>query len=283
MRDWITLFEMPMASYNLHGNWNLDEPDPETPVSLDDETQQRPENSFVDRHDRRLVNNPRIQQRVGDLLMRFPVPIHVHLWNSRSALWFYDNLDYQKMDRDALNRLPNALRTIMTKRSPDEITVLLAHNEGGSSKHPLSPWMILHRIAHALDGIGGAQTMSQFTEVKDNIPRLYRNVETGEAPDKFNGAVAFLNQVCTFKAARENKVLLDAPSYGEGFTEMLVQFLIKGEVPFNAPPDSITVDGLEYKAIDRDRIMFRMKMFESWVNAHCRKVVDNAKGGAFIC
>lgn len=228
------LMEAPLGAYELFGNWNTEEHEPRSVVYPDSPDEDLPDglgdNSFVSKFDRALIQDPKTEATLRRFLKKIDMPIHVLFLNSRAGLEIAkDFLDYGEYDDERENSenmralLGKALtsRIASLRKDRKALVVVLTHNEGGEKRHPMTPWMIVHRMAHAC----GADTLSLGVEFNAELMELKRLV--GLNP------LAALKAINTFRAARENMMVGDVEV--EVACELFTQYIVTGRVKFRVP------------------------------------------------
>jgi hypothetical protein len=134
-----------------------------------------------------------------------------------------------------------------TGKLDDAITVIFTNNKG-DERAPMTPWIMAHRLAHALRRKGGSANMqgiymdaerhliSQVKEVmsyygkKSFVPD--KDLETNQRRDQL-AMIYLFNHIATFKSARDKKIR----DWFEVLNELIAQYIISGgNITFNPPP-----------------------------------------------
>lgn len=153
------IFEAPLANYELYGDWSNDQHIPNPVVNLNtpevtDEYISQFSNSFVSAFDRTLIQKPETEKALKKFFKHLPMPINVFFFNDAQALkiadqaldhgeFHFENLGYES-EEDLIfgifeKRLQERLKKLRSKKA---ITFVLTQNEGGSKRHPLTPWSL---------------------------------------------------------------------------------------------------------------------------------------------
>ena len=298
------LAEAPLGNYELHGDW---ENDRHVPVAVidgggpitdpkstpGDERSIDPKgNSFASRIDRALVRDPRTEDALRRSLAHLPLTFHLLFLNGaegiRIAQGFLDSGNYTPG-----NEIDDALGTDMIKRiaslrkeDPKSVIILLTHNEGGTVRHPLTPWMIVHRLAHA----------SQYTfrhgryspsHPHNSIEKCIRHVAScydvqSVQTDTTDEQV--LLQLCTFRSARENMVNQTVGL--ETGCELLTQYMMTGTTKMRAP-DALMMGPhkcpLKRGPLYRQQAAAFALDLQNALNDHIAAYLAEMEGETYIC
>lgn len=150
---------------------------------------------------------------------------------------------------------------VLTKLDDDAINVIFTNNNGDQGV-PMTPWIMAHRIAHALgrndfSGRPSAQ-FQEYREAGDCLKTAFNQLLScyGRGDDTFDddrygiyAAHGYLiannekqllfkqigQQICTFKSARDNNVR----TWFEILNELFSQYLITNGVKFNKAPERL--------------------------------------------
>jgi hypothetical protein len=127
----------------------------------------------------------------------------------------------------------NAQR-ILAGQGPDNITIVFTNNTG-AERIPLTPWMMAHRMGHAMRRRTNYQFDRAWADADRHFWRAIENI-LGEdygirntTPEIEN---AFANAIGTMRSARQNQIRRS----GEMVYELFAQYLNTGEVKFNPAP-----------------------------------------------
>lgn len=129
------------------------------------------------------------------------------------------------------------------RADPDAITVIFSNNVA-YDHHPLTAWMLAHRISHAIQTKGIMKFQSLIEEFLNELIDIYNYTEsdrihlTGKGieitPTSLISVLPFekfINSLLTMKSAR-NEVI--GQRFGiDCFGELLAQYIITGKVRFN--------------------------------------------------
>lgn len=166
------------------------------------------------RYDRKFINSDAGKARIQQAFCKFRVPLILHFINLREPV----NLD-EHLKQSGLTTY-NHLFDNFHVRIPstrDALTVVLTNNEG-SYKLPLTPWMVAHRIAHAL-------SISYNIEFA-TANRAYYDLLTQLASSTGRAHYIIGRHLGTSRAFRKRRIV----NYGEAVIEFAAQLYITGRV-----------------------------------------------------
>lgn len=291
----LDLFEAPISDMQFHGDWSdMTSHDPH--AYPEGWTHGDPDgrafdgnNSFVSVHDRRLVTNPRIQERTKALMKNFPHDIKIYFINDPKMEHFFNNLDTGLIDEKSKDwyRIPQSVDDQLQSRGKNEISIILTHNEGGDTRQPLTPWMIIHRIAHALP------VWKTLLYQESTILRLINSFANCYAEETFDDtgemilikirgrAVStsmpnFFNQLCTFKSARDKKI----DNATEAMCDLFVQWAIGG-IKFYEPPAIFSNLG-KYHLVERAKAIDILEEIKDEISATFKRISQDSCGKIFV-
>lgn len=314
------LTEAPLASYELYGDWNNDhhighpiyapgedggDGEGSVPLGYDD-IDEKHKNSFVSKFDRALVQSPETEAALQRFFRHLPMPINVFFLNKPAALYIArDFLDYGELGKDDKDKKAwqpeggNKLiwgivgaelkkRLKKAQKDPRSITFLLTHNEGGSKRHPLTPWMIVHRIAHASGVILGTALTSSFYAELQALAKAYGVAFHATKYD-------MMRSICTFRAAREDNILNNTEL--ELACELMTQYMVRGTVVLRLPetfaykhpegmtPEEFLTHDNEYPATLKDRAAAEKAIasITKRLNERFADGLEKCQGGIYVC
>ena len=206
--------------------------------------------------DLRMVNNPKWQLRVQNAFKNTPYKFNIYLYNgpqgrvniipqSKWATEKIDVRDLKNLRRYAGVQSLDFVAATIGKMPPDahdSITVLLVENEG-DARMPLTPWILAHRVAHAIFDAGQEdyrtipevahrvsnvfRAMSDFIN-SDKLSLLLRDHDMATGLDRVN---AIARSLTTFRSGRMGKLA----NIGELVVESFTQYLVQGRVTYQHP------------------------------------------------
>lgn len=218
--------------------------------------------SFKKPVDRKLVTHPKAIEKLKQKFENTEYDFHLFMVNTREAKGFMElgivkETDLPRMLGDA------AAEQILASKSDDGINIIFTNNNG--SEHiPMTPWIIAHRIGHAMSrtsfqGYGRprphfqsyTQAMDAFVEAAANILSECYGVRIAEKPDavfRDRRSALFINrlfqEVCTFRSARNGNVR----DWFEYVNELLAQWLTTNKgIQFNPAPAEFKVRNSTYR------------------------------------
>ncbi len=214
------LSEAPIADLSLLGDWTKS-------------------SSFRHAQDRKLLTNPKAIEKIKSA-WKGPdeVEFNVMLLNHKSGIGYSQigELTFEAFAKD----WPEIYEQCRDSLRADAVNVLYLNNSG-APRHPMTGWIMAHRMGHALLGRSSSHYMKEadrrywdYVEQLAEAYRLPRTFATGlRLAGRFdNSLLAILREICTFRSARMKKI---ATPY-EGFFELFAQYLITGGIKLNTPP-----------------------------------------------
>ena len=186
--------------------------------------------------DRKLVTNPVTIGKLYKFFSRTPYDVRIFPVQVRGGgRW----LEIGEVDRERLVQavgVGNAQR-VLSGQGPDNITVVFTNNTG-AERMPLTPWMMAHRMGHAIRRGGAAvawETASRhFWRGLDQILRDFYRISNDRSIEGTNPQTyrAMIDAIGTMRSARQRTITRPA----EFIYEMFAQYLNTGEVTFNPAP-----------------------------------------------
>lgn len=294
--------EAPLVGYELYGQGWDDTKSHAGMVRGDTEVVRNGDHSFVSRRDRMAVTDPATEEKLRRVFAKHKTNFYLYFVNGPEMAAFIDDLDFGPLSLrgDHAKLFPDEMRARMKKRlgQHNTIQVVLTNNEGGDVRTPLSPWMITHRMCHALMGGNGlygsvSGDSGVFrTKMRDAFNRLFVDGRKCYASPQYlttESRAEFLRRVCTFKAARDNRILDMGSSYAEAVCDLFVQYLWKGSIETN-PPFEYTSDlnhdsqpKGDYPLVDREGMQKVLDTFVATVNAIFAEQLRMATGKIVVC
>jgi hypothetical protein len=183
--------------------------------------------------DKQLVTNPVTIGKAYKFFSRTPYDIRIFPVQVRGGGGW---LETGEVDNVTLSKIVGAdnARRILAGQGPDNITIVFTNNTG-AERVPLTPWMMAHRMGHAMRRrIGGGGDKSWYAADRhfwhsiNTILRDYYGI-TNITPEIEN---ALLNAIGTMRSARQRRISRN----WEMVYELLAQYLNTGEVTFNPAP-----------------------------------------------
>lgn len=222
--------------------------------------------SFRKKADRELVSNPKLVQKLRNKFENTHHDFDFYFVNSPEG---NRHTEVGKVTMEWLKEnMPKAAKQI---REPDgETIVVIFTNNKGAQGIPATPWILAHRIGHALARYSQnfGTTARQFHAYTEHVNHLWSSTaelldyyyQTPNFPDKEPGfrtrnradellARNFWEQIGTFKSARDNKLR----DHFEFANELIAQYLTTGEIKFNQLPEVIKGKNKRYLTKDQDK------------------------------
>ena len=216
----IRLSEAPITDYSWNG--------PDLPVRI------------AKPGTRAMAKSPKAKAKIERVFQNTPWKIRVVFWNYGPSSRFPEALTRERYDLPMTTTWPHeGPEETVYKRSmegdvtdhikgiepvPGEITLIL-NSDDGHDYVPFTPWMIAHRMGHALP-----------RSVKERLTTIINDFgfDVNRA-GVFSHVSSILHALGQFKSAREKRL-------GTAFEfcmECFAQFLIQGQVKFNKVPGKI--------------------------------------------
>lgn len=273
------LTEAPLGGYELHGQGWEDTQHSEPARTSSKAGSPFTKHSFVSKVDRVLARDPKTEAALRKMFSRVTQDVYLYLVNSPEMELFMQNLDYGYINTkdDEFKLFPEELqKAVLSRDNGNSIQVILTHNEGGSKRHALTPWMIVHRMAHAvLTGnenfstdnlLDGLEKGYAFVRDQEDVAEIYRNV-------------------CTFGSARNNNILGDkaGPQFNELNCELFTQFIVTGKVKFQMPPEVIVRGDRELEMVDAHALQNVLSTAEQEITAWFEQLLGELTGCVFVC
>lgn len=234
-----------------------DEDDPNEPAEYHHVLNKR----FTDR-DRQFINAKTYRPLVIKKLNKVPLDLYVYIIDNEktrkhiqmvSGLYFIPG----KSDYYRVFTLADKLRSPNTKkllksiglhipilnilRHPKAVHLLITHNDPYTDSFmPLTPWMIVHRLAHGvLDGSG--PTVAGLADLEIEIKGLFESIIEHFGDPNYLG-------IFRFKSARPESTV-KVPFESESWVEAYTSYLVKGGSIYlnQLGDDPEYINGIEYE------------------------------------
>lgn len=210
------LTEMPLDSYDLHGDFSQD--------------------GSLSQKDRKLVSSPKHPERLERLLRAGKTKLAINVVNLSPEILRslgYDTVtdadggfDLQSLQNVGRARIRGELNSddlaklgLDIKSRPDAITGILLGNTLGADA--LSAWMIIHRITHFVEDA----SFDAANAVRAGRP-LKLNMPLKTAWYKYSSYISEIS----YKELSRLVTMKSAPTNSEISNEILTQYLVKGRV-----------------------------------------------------
>lgn len=215
--------EAPLSDYQPLGNF------------------ERGRGGFRHQVDKQLVTNPVNIGKVHKFFSRTPYDIRIFPVQVRGGGGWLETGEVDNVTLSKIVGADNAQR-ILAGQGPDNITIVFTNNTG-AERVPLTPWMMAHRMGHAVRRRRGYQPDRAWTEADrhfwnglngiNTILRDYYGVTTATSEeDRVEIENALLNAIGTMRSARQRRISRN----WEMVYEIFAQYLNTGEVTFNSAP-----------------------------------------------
>ncbi len=235
----LDLFEAPIEDFNLIGNWSKN-------------------SSFRHEQDRKLLTNPKAQEKIKQQWIKTKVPFNLLFVNTPEA---NRHTEVGEVSGQWLQeKMPKAFPQM--KLRDDAVNVIFTNNKG-DERFPMTAWIMAHRFGHVVARndwksylVAPQPQVQEFTDamnlVFERVSDLFRDAYgyKREIRQKYNGhseyeykqwrasqsrLVSFFQEIGTMRSAR-NKDLRNAFEF---FPELLAQYMLSGKITFRPLPKSI--------------------------------------------
>lgn len=190
--------------------------------------------------DRKLVTNPVVIGKLYKFFSRTPYDVRIFPVQVKGGgRWLETGEVHREQLVDVVGVAP--VQRILAGQGPDNITVVFTNNTG-SERMPLTPWIMAHRMGHAIRRGGSASAWEtaykHFWNGLDEIMRDYygfaipRISNYASNPDQYR---AMIDAIGTMRSARQKTI----SRISEFPYEMFAQYLNTGEVHFNPAPQRL--------------------------------------------
>ena len=256
----IELLETPVADYQTYSD-TKDAPtggvntwDNHTPpaggakISKDPEAFAKRSSSFTDKRDKILATNPKAVQKMKDMFANTDFDFYFYLVNSKEARL---HTEVGLVSRDWLSTNMPSIEPLIPN-NPDGITVIFTNNKG-AEKVALSPWIMAHRIGHAVRNSSESYKDAERTidRATTQILEDYYNVKKPMKTYDYHNEYArrsesqyrllkkkFYEAIGTFRSARNQNLRADFEFLNEVFAQWLIT---KSGIRLNPVPKKIVL------------------------------------------
>lgn len=215
------LSEAPINNLELVGNWDKDK-----------------RASGWDPRSRKMLSNPNYIKKLQSSWNKSYIDFDVYLFKTPEVEKF-KNL-YIEKPFVTPEFVQNEMK-LNIPINPDSITVIFTNNQG-DDKVPFTPWIMAHRLGHAM--YQKTDYLRELTMTLDfcfeSIAALYGIDMNRLHPHKLDKLrIKLSNVLGNFRSARMNKIR----RVGEFWFELIAEYIVKGEIKLNKNlPPSIKFD-----------------------------------------
>jgi hypothetical protein len=207
--------------------------------------------------DLRAIKSEKWLTKVKSQFANFPHPLNVYLYNGEGGEVWIGNNKVNARELEHLNKYSglqtlDTVRGLIGKTPPDaenSITAILIENEG-DGRIPLTPWILAHRIGHAIVDAGMGATKDHDIQMNYlNADEIFREILRStksrlSAVDEFENHFLDISDrssedakrvavlIGTMRSARTGNYT----NGGEFFIELMAQVMTQGRVIFRMPP-----------------------------------------------
>lgn len=233
------IFEAPIGDWTIDPDFDANER--EMVSKFSGYEREQPHWSDVDK---RAIRDPAVVQKVRAAFLKTPHTFDLYFWQSTDPN--YDHtLEKGIVEPEWIERVLGSKTAAAVKPKPGVITVVMTNNLSDDRKVSMrSPWMVAHRIAHAVSGTGkktiaGFEVSNDFSQFARQLCRIAYGVPW---PDQnksefdrimhFEYAEAYMtilgHMLGTMKSARSGHLVQSSEWKHETFS----QYLLTGKVSF---------------------------------------------------
>jgi len=245
----IAVGEAPISDYQTISDEPSSQRGDPTAISKDPEAFAKRSSSFTDKRDRVLTTNPKAVQQLKKKWEKIGEDVYVYVVNSKEAR---DHTEVGVVTREWLETQMPAIAPHIPQHE-DGITILYTNNKG-AEKVPMTPWIMAHRLAHAMarGKWQGGRDINEYSEAERSINDTVADIlktsygYTPPSTDKYGNdrtstvryekiRKKFFEEIGTFRSARNKKLRADF----EFLNEVIAQYIITGKITFNPIPQKI--------------------------------------------
>lgn len=247
------LFEAPLGSFGVVGD-------------LDDGKSFRPD-------DRRIITSPKTLPKLSNAFRHVPEVIDVCFLPLKFQVRDPNDLAERiagVWPRDVAEK--RLFRELPAPSAPGAITVVLTHNEG-TNRVPLTPWIIAHRMGHAI-AYSMRKEINGLFNTLDDVFRFLK-AKMNLKPEEVAYAIGKM------RSTRQRRLT----SYFEFVFECFAQYLIAGRIKFNRFTDPVSIeasDGLHTQDDFADHLNEVLDFTEDKLNAKCAEILASLKGKVVV-
>lgn len=188
--------------------------------------------------------------------------------------------DYYKVD-------PYTFDLITEHFSDSDINVIMTHNEG-DQKVPMSPWIVAHRVSHALVNLYNASYENDYGDTFLTLMRKAFMAIYGTSMTDYNPIIwldSLANQIGTMHSTTAKK--MSVYRGGEFYHELFAQYICNGRVKLKRDGFSTidlpigdsfpVIQNLDSGAVDK-----AMSYIEKYLNILFKEALEEAKGKYYV-
>lgn len=221
------IIEAPLADFGVVDGFKI--------KSLYPEYNVRGDGSFRPT-DMKAVKNIKWVEKVHDFFKKCPYTFNIYILDGPEK---YRDLTHKRGITDA-----TTLKQVFGIEPPNaenSINILLTNNEG-ANRIALTPWILCHRIVHSFFENDKDDRFALVYTTKDYIAyftSFLRTISPNMEQDKLFDTFSKLSN---FKSAKNKKLT----QVGEYLIELIVEYILTGEIKFNLENKTIKINGNYY-------------------------------------
>lgn len=269
--------EAPIDNLSLVGDWDRN-------------------SSFRNSDDRGILKSPKGIEKIKRLWQNTSNDFNMYMVNSPEANKF---TEVGVVSKEWLEKNMPKTYSFLQLRD-DQINVIFTNNKA-SQRHPMTAWIIAHRLGHAFwtySGVEGGNNR-QYIETREQmlfyIGQLANQYAIQNTERRYQGAnrvmadtehekifLGLYNEIGTMKSARDRNIRNEV----EFLHELFAQYIITGSVKFNPLPDSIKVgrSTLRFRGQEMDRIYYDgiLEDLANTLNDYFQAALDASVGSIYV-
>jgi hypothetical protein len=205
--------------------------------------------SFRKETDRKMITSEKAIKNVRKKFSKTPYEFNLIFVNSKKAkphqeVGLVDNAWVrQNLDPEVAEKIDNYI-------GEDTINVIFTNNSA-DERVPMTPWIMVHRFAHAVRKDGATEEQYAYKEAHNHLISQVRNIFEAYGKNDFNperrgysdsdraksrkdqlAMMYMFKHMATFKSAREDNLR----DWFEIINELIAQYIITGGIKFNPLP-----------------------------------------------
>jgi hypothetical protein len=253
----LDLFEAPIGDIYTHGDFTQ-------PGSL--------------RGDDLSLTSPKRQDKIRRVLQNAPVLIDLHFVNLPDQINLNQHIQGSyppKIGYLTPDQVSKQWLSITPR--PDALNLVYLQNEG-DDRIPLTPWIIAHRMSHAL----GHGEPAAFNQLYDQVflgtlQQVADQYQKGHVTPKF---VTLAKVFGTTNACRTGQIKPNRT--GEWLHDSLAQMCVVGDIRFNPAPSTIEEDQAIFQTANLDAVNQLFTKLRNQLLSGFRAILNNGIGDILV-
>ena len=204
--------------------------------------------SFNYAPDRGIVQSPKAQAKLYKFFERTPYELRLYPINVKGGRNFTEHgeVDLAWLEKN----LPQAAEVLKQKGMGDDTITIFYVSNTGAEKKPFTPWIMAHRLGHAIKNQWGWKEYQDylFGQLNDILENFYGVSQKRGNYDR--ALLSLINSLGTMRSARTNNI---KRPYEFGY-ELLAQYLNANEIKLNPLPARLASGRTVVAAIPQDAL-----------------------------